>query len=130
MTRELHTELDNNFDAFVTMLTTLEYCKVGAKWVPQMLTTGTEHHMQACQNLLNQYKDEGDSFLDDITTGDETGCHCCEMESKGQFMEWWRVNSPSQKKSKTQPPAGAVHCLLGWEKGNSSGFPGDWTHHL
>ena len=32
----------------------------------------TEHHMQVCQDLLNQYEAEGDSFLDRIITGYET----------------------------------------------------------
>ena len=47
-----------------------------------------EHHIQVCQDLLNQYKAEGDSFLDRIITGDETWCHHYELESKWQSMEW------------------------------------------
>ena len=41
-----------------------------------------EHRMQVCQDLLNQYDAEGDSFLDRIITGDETWCHHYEPESR------------------------------------------------
>jgi hypothetical protein len=42
--------------------------------------------MQVCQDLLNHYEAEGDSFLDRIITGDETWCHQYEPESKRQSM--------------------------------------------
>jgi len=89
MTRELCTELNISFSALETMVATLEYRKVCARWVPQMLTQEhKEHRMQVCQDLLNQYKAEGDIFLDCIITGDETWCHHYEPESKQQSMEW------------------------------------------
>jgi len=73
MTRELCMELNIGFSALETMVATLEYCKVCARWVPQMLTQEhKEHRMQVCQDLLNQYEAEGDSFLDRIITGDKT----------------------------------------------------------
>jgi len=40
-----------------------------------------EHHMQVCQDLLNQCEVEGDSFLDRIITGDVM-CHHYQLESK------------------------------------------------
>jgi hypothetical protein len=46
-----------------------------------------EHCIQDCQDLLNQYKAEGDSFLDRIITSDERWCHHYELESKLQSME-------------------------------------------
>jgi len=49
-----------------------------------------EQRMQECQDLLNQYEAEGDSFLDCIITSDETWCHHYEPESKRQSMEWRR----------------------------------------
>ena len=88
-TRELCTELNIGFSALETMVATLEYRKVCARWVPRMLIQGhKEHRMQICQDLLNQYEAEGDSFLDRIITGDETWCHHYEPESKRQSMEW------------------------------------------
>ena len=74
------------------MVATLEYRKVCARWVLRMLTQEhKEHRMQVCQELLNQYKAEGDSFLDRIITGDETWCHHYEPESKRQYLEWRHV---------------------------------------
>ena len=73
-----------------------------------------EHRMQVCQELLNQYEDEGDSFLDRIITGDEAWCHYYEPESKRQSMEWRHVNSPSKKMFKALPSAGKVMCTVFW----------------
>jgi hypothetical protein len=51
----------------------LEYRKVCATWVPWMLTQEhKDHWMQVCQDLLNHYEAEGDSFLDRIISGDKT----------------------------------------------------------
>ena len=72
-TRELCTELNIGCNALEAMVATLEYRKVCARWVPRMLTQ--ENRMQVCQDLLNQYEADGDSFLDRIITGDETWCH-------------------------------------------------------
>jgi len=47
-----------------------------------------EQHAQVCQELLNQYKAEGDSFLDHIFTDDEMWCLHYELESEHQSMEW------------------------------------------
>jgi len=87
-TRQLCTELNIGCNALEAMVATLEYRKVCARWVPRMLTQEhKEHRMQVCQELLNQYEAEGDSFLDRIITGDETWCHHYEPESKRQSME-------------------------------------------
>jgi len=87
-TRELCTELNISCNALEAMVATLEYCKNCARWVPRMLTQEhKEHRMQVCQDLLNQYEAEGDSFLDRIITGDETWCHHYEPESKWQSIE-------------------------------------------
>ena len=75
-----------------------------------------EHCMPICQDLLNQYKAESDSFLDHIITGDETWCHHYEPESKRQSMEWRHVNSPSKKKFKTLPSVGKVMCTVFWDR--------------
>jgi hypothetical protein len=45
-----------------------------------------DHRMQVCQDLLNHYEAEDDSFLDRIITGDETWCHHYEPESKRQSI--------------------------------------------
>jgi len=55
---------------------------------PTNAHTGTQRTPCAsCQDLLNQYEAEGDSFQDRIITGDETWCHHYEPESKRQSLE-------------------------------------------
>jgi len=86
VTRELCVELNIGFSELVA---TMEYHKVCARWVPQMLMQKQKgQHVQACQDLLNQYKVKGGSFLDHIITGDEMWCHHYELESKLQSIEW------------------------------------------
>jgi hypothetical protein len=64
MTRELCTELRVGFNALETKLATLEYREVSARWDPWMLTQAhKDHRMQVCQDPLNHYEAEGDSFL-------------------------------------------------------------------
>ena len=99
------------------MVAKLECSKVCARWVPRMLTREHKgHRMQVCQDLLNQYEAEGDSFQDRIITGDETWCHHYELQSKRQSMEWRHVNSPTKKKFKTLPSAGKVMCTIFWDR--------------
>jgi len=117
MSRELCTELNTSFNALEMMVTMLEYSKVCARWVPQMLTQEhKEHHLQVCQDLSNQHEAEGESFLDCIITGDKMWCYHYEPESKRQSMEWRHVNSPSKKKFKTLPSVGKLMCTVFWDR--------------
>lgn len=75
-TRLLCTELNIHFDVLDMVVATLKYCEVCISWIQQMLKQKhKEQCMWICQDLLNQYKPEGDSFLDCIVTGDEAWCH-------------------------------------------------------
>jgi len=58
-------ELNISCNALETMVAMSEYRKVCTRWVPRMFTQEhKEHRMQVCQDQLNQYEAEGDSFLD------------------------------------------------------------------
>jgi hypothetical protein len=72
--------------------------------------------MQVCQDLLNQYGAEGDSFLNCNITGNETWSHHYELESKLKYKEWRHVNSPSKKKFKMLPSAGKMKCTVFWDR--------------
>ena len=68
----VHTELNISFNALETMVAMLEYhslCQVGPTNVH---TEQKEHYVQDCQDLLNQYKANVDSFLDHIISGHRT----------------------------------------------------------
>jgi len=46
---------------FKMMVATLEYCNVCITWIPPTLTQEQEEYcIQACQDLLNQYKADGE----------------------------------------------------------------------
>ena len=115
--RELCAELNIGFNALETMVATLEYRKICARWVPRMLKQGhKEHRMQDCQELLNEYEAEGDSFLDRIITGDATRSHHYEPQSKRLSMEWRHVNYPSKKKFKMLLSVCKVMCTVFWDR--------------
>lgn len=59
------------FTALETMLALLEYRKVCARWVPQMLTQEHKYRrMQVYHGLLYHCEAEGDNSLDHIIAGD------------------------------------------------------------
>ena len=65
----------------------LHFSKVSARWIPRILTT--EHRqkrVEICQNLLQRYTEEGDTFLESILTCDETWVHYSTPESKRASM--------------------------------------------
>ena len=114
---EMRAELDVGVSALETMLSSLGYSKVCARWVPRMLTQDQKDRQRdACQDLLDRYEAEGDGFLDRIITGDETWCHHHEPESKRQSLEWHHSHSPAKKKFKTQTSAGKVMCTVFWDR--------------
>ena len=47
-----------------------------------------EHCTHVCQDLLNQYEVEGNSFLNHIITGDGMRCPHYELEQEQQSTEW------------------------------------------
>ena len=47
-----------------------------------------EHHVQVCQELLNQYEGKGDNSLHHIIISEEMWCYHNEPESKWQSVEW------------------------------------------
>lgn len=94
----------------------LLYSKVSARWVPKMLT---EQHKQArvsaCQQLLDRFNAEGETFLQRIVTGDETWVHHYTPETKRASMQWKHVTSPSPRKFRVQRSAGKVMATVFWD---------------
>ena len=65
------------------IIETLNYRKVCARWVSRQLTDPMkEHRKTAAQKLLNRYHLEGDDFLKNIATGDESWVHLYDPENK------------------------------------------------
>jgi len=86
----------------------LLYSKVTARWVPKMLT---EQHKQArvsaCQQLLDRFSAEGETFPERIVTRDETWVHHYTPETSVTF--------PSPRKFRVQRSAGKVMATVFWD---------------
>ena len=89
----------------------------GARWVPRMLTPEQrDHWLTVSQELLERHEAEGDAFLDQTVTGDETWCHYYELESKRQSLEWDHLHFPPAKNFRSQHSVGKVMCAVFWDE--------------
>jgi len=83
--------------------------KVCSRWVPHMLTPEKKQkRVEICQELLKRYREEGDQFLLNIGTGDESWIHHFDPEEKRLSMQYRHISSLRPKKSKTMPSAGKI----------------------
>jgi hypothetical protein len=64
---------------------------------------------------LERFDAEGEAFMPQIVTGDETWAHHYQPETKRQSMEWHHPQSPRKKKSKTTPSARKVMITIFWD---------------
>src|SRR5258705_4831873 len=91
----------------------LQYRKVSARWVPRQLTEAHKATRMACSlQHLQRYEREGNTFLDNIITGDESWVHHYTPDSKEISMVWKLTQSPPPKKFKTTPSAGKAMVVL------------------
>ena len=91
----------------------LEMRRVGARWVPRLLTEEQiEVRVQVCQNLLDRYAKEGSNFLNKIVTCDETWVHFFEPESKQQRSVWKHPSSPPPVKARLAKSMGKVMAII------------------
>ena len=79
----------------------LGYTKVCSRWVPRMLTPEKKQKcVEICEELLKRYREEGDQFLLNIVTGDESWIHHFDPEEKRVSMQYRHTSSPRPKKFK------------------------------
>ena len=78
----------------------LGYRKVCSRWVPLEVLTpeNKQKRLECCKLLRDCYWEDGDDFLLNIVTGDESWVHHFDPEDKRQSMEYRRPSSPRQKK--------------------------------
>jgi len=94
----------------------LKFIKVCAKWAPkELIEERKPRRLDVCSRHLARYREEGDNFLQQTVTGDETWIHHYEPESKRQSMQWRHPSSPVAKKFKTQPSAGKLMLTVFWD---------------
>jgi hypothetical protein len=70
--------------------------------------------VESCEELLKHYHEEGDQFLLNIVTGDESWIHPFHPEEKQQGMEYRHASSPHPKKFETVPSASKIHLPVFW----------------
>ena len=118
-------------DSVMTIIDELCYSTFCAHSVPQMLTdacarahTHTHTHTQTRKSITSDlshwYNSEGESFLSEIATGDETCIHHFESKFKQKLMEWYHVTSSRiPKEEETQECAMSLkshhYRVLGWD---------------
>jgi len=94
----------------------LKFSKVCARWVPKELTEDRKcKRLDVCSQHLARYREEGDNFLQQIVTGDETWIHIYQPKSKRQSMQWKNPSFLVAKKFKMQPSAGKLMLTVFWD---------------
>lgn len=95
----------------------LNYRKLCARWVPKMLTdVHKTKRLGSALTFLERYHNDGDDFLSQIVTGDETWVAYVTPESKQQSMEWRHSNSPRKVKFKQTISARKIMCTVFWDR--------------
>lgn len=95
----------------------LNYRKLCARWVPKMLTdVHKTKRLSSALTFLERYHNDGDDFLSQIVTGDETWVAYVTPESKQQSMEWRHSDSPRKVKFKQTISARKIMCTVFWDR--------------
>lgn len=80
----------------------------------------TEVHKNKCLGsaltFLDCYDAEGDDYLSQIVTGDETWMAYITPETKQQSMEWRHSTSPKKVKFKQTISARKIKCTVFWDR--------------
>jgi histone-lysine N-methyltransferase SETMAR len=74
-----------------------------------------QKRVEICEELLKRYREEGDQFLLNIVTGDESWIHHFDPEEKRLSMQYGHTSSPRPKKFKTVPSAGKILLTVFWD---------------
>jgi hypothetical protein len=104
-----------NGSAYSILHDRLDFRKVCASWVPKNLSVQHKaQRLEISSKNLASYRREGDGFLQQIITADETSVHHNEAESRAQGTVWKQPSSTEVMKLKRQPTAGKIMLTLFW----------------
>ncbi|GFR75463.1 histone-lysine N-methyltransferase SETMAR [Elysia marginata] len=70
---------------------------------------------KTCAELLKHYEEEGEEFIQQIVTGDESWVRHHDPESKRQSMEYRHKSSPTPRKFKVVASARKVMLTVFWD---------------
>ena len=71
--------------------------------------------VESCEELLKRYCEEGDQFLLNIVTGDESWIHHFDPEEQRLSMQYRHTSPPRPKKFRTVPSAGKILLTVFWD---------------
>ena len=87
---------------------------MGATHVDAGKETKTKR-VEICEELLKCYREEGDQFLLNIVTGDESWIHHFDPEEEQLSMQYRHTSSPRPKKFTTVISAGKILFPVFWD---------------
>ena len=91
--------------------------KVSARWVPRMLTVDQKRcRHRTCHQLLREFQENPEDFMDRIVTQDETWVHHYDPETKRQSMQWKHTDSPTPLKFKVASSSKKVMASVFWDR--------------
>ena len=94
----------------------LQFHKLYSRLVPRLLTEEHQMKRMTCAlDFLDRYHKEGDQFLENIVTGDETWVSHMTPQSKRQSMEWHHTTSPVKVKAKKTMSTRKVKATMIWD---------------
>ncbi|KAJ4445317.1 hypothetical protein ANN_07122 [Periplaneta americana] len=96
----------------------LGYHKIYAPWVPRQLSDQHKtQRMASALTFLMRYHTDGDAFLDQIVTGDETWVSYNTPETKRQSRQWHHPSSPKKpRKFKQTLSTQKVMATVFWDR--------------
>ncbi|KAJ4428773.1 hypothetical protein ANN_25766 [Periplaneta americana] len=96
----------------------LGYHKICARWVPRQLSDQHKtQRMASALTFLMRYHTDGDAFLDQIVTGDETWVSHNTPETKCQSRQWHHPSSPKKpRKFKQTLSTQKVMATVFWDR--------------
>ncbi|KAJ4427979.1 hypothetical protein ANN_23992 [Periplaneta americana] len=96
----------------------LGYHKICARWVPRQLSDQHKtQRMASASTFLMRYHTDGDAFLDQIVTGDETWVSHNSPETKRQSRQWHHPSSPKKpRKFKQTLSTQKVMATVFWDR--------------
>lgn len=117
-TRQLAEMTRLSLGSVVSVVQSLGYRKICARWVPRLLTRELKTmRKDVCEGLMKTFTEEWKQCFDGVITQDETWLFLSEPESKTQSMEWRHPGSPRQKKPKLSRTAGRkVMASFFWDQ--------------
>lgn len=94
----------------------LQYRRICAKWVPKLLTMEMKaQRKEMCEQLLQRYWQEGETFLQNLVTGDESWVSHYDPELKATSTEYRHRSSPRHKKIRTERATGKIMLTIFWD---------------